>query len=74
MDENKFIEFFAKAFKEVILPVFEDMHLDIKVLKEDVAVLKEDMSDVKDTLGRMERRTTLEAGVWTKMPVCPLEA
>ncbi|MBI2590441.1 MAG: hypothetical protein HYW33_00965 [Candidatus Blackburnbacteria bacterium] len=33
-DEEKLTIFFVKAFKDVVLPVLEDMHNDIKELKE----------------------------------------
>lgn len=33
MNEEKLTNFFVKAFKEVVLPILEDMHEDIKALK-----------------------------------------
>ena len=34
MDEKKLVKFFVKTFKDVVLPVLEEMHKDIKELKQ----------------------------------------
>lgn len=56
MDEEKFGELFAKAFKDVVMPSLEDMHSDVKVLKGDVKVLKEDVKTLQETTDRIERK------------------
>lgn len=43
------IEVFAEAFREVVIPIFEEM-------KEDISEMKEDISEVKATTNRIERK------------------
>ena len=54
--EEKLAVSFANAFKEVVLPVLNDMDRDLTIVKQDLSSVKEDVADIKSRLGKVEDR------------------
>ncbi|OGY07901.1 MAG: hypothetical protein A2700_01205 [Candidatus Blackburnbacteria bacterium RIFCSPHIGHO2_01_FULL_44_64] len=56
MDEKKLVKFFVKTFKDVVLPVLEDMHKDIKELKQTTERTETKLDKHEDHLERHDSK------------------